>query len=323
MDPSILADPNIPPLEAVDRLSQTLEEFELNPRADPIISYSQASSALYEINNLARVFELLEYSPERIIEIFARIRRIMASSPLGYHMQNWPSGYHGDFEAVEYIASGINRAERGTLAFNLEQAILHSGIVQQHRYKLRRQSEAFSRALIHHGLKPRMLSLGYGGCRDLLPLMKALTQFEGELILNDIDPAALSFAGKRLSPATTRFQPLRANVLSAIRILRHDKRFDLVVAGGLFDYIPDRLLTLVLETVYHQLLASGGQFFFTNIAQGNLFRPLMSYAVNWQLIERSEMDIRNLCLDSSIPESCIDIERDESQLTWIVKVDKP
>ncbi len=310
-------------LEAVGSLSEAMEKLEAAPPTDPVVAYSQASSALYQINHLARTLEICNYPPNQIVEIFTRIRRIMATSPLGNHMQNWPSGYHGDFEAVEYIASGINRASTGTLAFGLEQAMLHSGIVQQHRYKLRRQSEAFSRALIHHRRSPRMLTLGCGGCRDLLPLLHELTHFQGELILNDIDPAALAFAGKRLSPSTTRYQPLRANVLSAIRILRHDKRFNLVVAGGLFDYIPDRLLKLILETVYHQLLAPGGEFFFTNIADGNLFRPLMSYAVNWQLIERSEVEIHRLCHESAIPEELVHIERDESQLTLIVRLNKP
>lgn len=258
-----------------------------------------------------------------IIEAFSRIRRIMATSPLGHHMQTWPSGYHGDFGAVEYIASGINRASPGTLAFYLEQAMLHSGIVQQHRYKLRHQSEAFLRALSEHRLRPRMLSVGCGGCRDLLPLLPTLQHFEGELILNDIDPAALAFAGTRLAAATKHFRPLRANVLSAIRILRREMPFHLVVAGGLFDYIPDRLLTLVLETIFHHLLISGGTLLFTNIADGNVFRPLMSYAVNWQLIERSEKEVRDLCHAASIPAEVIEIERDESQLTWIVKLRKP
>lgn len=42
--------------------------------------------------------------------------------------------------------------------------------------------------------------------------------------------------------------------------------------------IPDGLLTLVLQTVFHYLLAPAGEFFFTNIADGNSFRPLMSCA---------------------------------------------
>lgn len=96
-----------------------------------------------------------------------------------------------------------------------------------------------------------------------------------------------------------------------------------MVAGGLFDYLPDRFLVIVLETIFHHLLAAGGIFLFTNIADGNLYRPLMRYAVDWHLIERSEADLRSLCQASSIPADCMKIERDESQLTWIVRLRKP
>jgi hypothetical protein len=199
------------PLEAVADFSNALEYLEANPPLDATLFYSRASTALYEINGLARELQLSGMHADLIIEAFTRIRRIMATSPLGHHMQTWPSGYQGDFGAVEYIASGINRANPGTLAFYLEQAMLHSGIVQQHRYKLRHQSEAFLRALSEHRLRPRMLSVGCGGCRDLLPLLPTLQHFEGELILNDIDPSALAFASTRISAATKHFRPLRAN----------------------------------------------------------------------------------------------------------------
>lgn len=321
--PSTVTAARLHHLGAVDDFSDTLELLAAEPTPDPILGYSQASSALYTINTLARSLELSGLQPDQIIEAFTRIRRVFAASPLGHHMQTWPNGYQGDFGAVEYIAAGINRAQPATFAFNLERAMLHSGIVQQHRYKLRCQTEAFLRALAEQQLRPRMLSVGCGGCRDLLPLLPALHHFKGNLILNDIDPAALEFARKRLSPATNRFQMLCANVLKAIRLLRSEKPFNLVVAGGLFDYIPDRLLTLVVNTVFNHLLAPGGTFLFTNIADGNLFRPLMSYAVNWRLIERSETLIRDLCQASSVPEGCFEIERDESQLTCIVRLRRP
>ncbi len=237
-------------------------------------------------------------------------------------MQTWPSGQQGDFRVVEHLAAGINRAAPKTFAYDLEQAILHSGIVQQHRYKLRCQSEAVSLALLKYANRPRILSLGCGGYRDLLPLLSALRDFQGEIVLNDIDPAALELAAERLRPATERFHPICANILSLVRSLRYRKAFDLIVAGGLFDYVPDRLLKHVLKSLYRKLLAPGGTLLFTNINVGNPYRPIMTYAVDWQLIERSEANIGELCTESLVPSECVQIVRDESQLTWIVSLSK-
>ncbi|WP_419805036.1 class I SAM-dependent methyltransferase [Terriglobus sp.] len=307
---------------SVTDLSDKLDALEARYPLDPALAYSYACSALHEINSLARELELAGHSRAEIVMMFARIRRTMASSPLGFHMQNWPSGYHGDFGAVEYIASGVNRAQADTFAFSLEQAMLHSGIVQQHRYKLHCQSEAYLRAFGEHAFRPRILSVGCGGCRDLLPLLCVLRHFEGELVLNDIDAAALVFASERLRPATQHFRTVCANITSVVRLLRQEGRFDLIVAGGLFDYIPDRLLRHVLKGMYRDLLAPGGAMLFTNIDEGNPFRPLMTYAVDWELIERSREAIRALCEESSIPAECVEFEREESQLTWIVRLRK-
>ena len=49
----------------------------------------------------------------------------------------------------------------------------------------------------------------------------------------------------------------------------------------------------------------------------------MTYAVDWKLIERSETELYARCHASRIPKSCISMARDESQLTWIVRIQKP
>lgn len=309
--------------ESATELADYLEALSEAPALDPVLGYSQASSALYAVNNLARALELSGLQPGEITESFARIRDVFASTPLGRHMQNWPSGYCGDYGLVEYLASGNNRATPGTFAFYLERAMLDAAIVQQHQHKLRYQTEAFLRALSEHAFCPQLLSIGCGGCRDLLPILPVLHHFQGKLILNDMDAGALDFAAGRLLPATSRFRTVCANVLTAVRQLRSEGPFHLIVAGGLFDYIPDRLVSAVLEVIFHHLLLPGGAFLFTNIAEGNVFRPLMTYAVDWKLIERSEAEIYGLCHSSRIPNSCISTMRDESHLTWIVRIERP
>ncbi len=43
------------------------------------------------------------------------VRRIHARSAFVKRLQEWPRGYPGDFETVEYLCGGRSRAEEGTI----------------------------------------------------------------------------------------------------------------------------------------------------------------------------------------------------------------
>ncbi|HYI97941.1 MAG TPA: hypothetical protein VEX68_30665 [Bryobacteraceae bacterium] len=99
----------------------------------------------------------------------------------------------------------------------------------------------------------------------------------------------------------------------------------------------------MLKGIFFELLASNGSCVFTNIGQGNMFRPLMTYAAaNWSLLERSEDAINHICEEASIPICCVAIkpdwspelltgcmyfghlfDRDESHLALIVRITRP
>jgi hypothetical protein len=66
--------------------------------------------------------------------------------------------------------------------------------------------------------------------------------------------------------------------------------FDAVVVGGLFDYLPDRMIVKIVKYVYWEVLAIIGTLFFTNIRTDltlskNFF---FNQVLNWVLIEQSE-----------------------------------
>jgi hypothetical protein len=96
--------------------------------------------------------------------------------------------------------------------------------------------------------------------------------------------------------------------------------FDLVLAGGLFDYLEDRHAIHLIRTIYHRQLRDGGTFFFTNIARGNPFRCLIEYMGDWSLLERSEEDILQLCRQAGVPSESVTMRMDESGLALLVDV---
>lgn len=169
-----------------------------------------------------------------------------------------------------------------------------------------------------------MLSLGCGGCRDLGHLLHQLQGFQGEIVLNDTDSNALALAQARLSAVSAlRYQILALNALKAVRRLERETRtFRFVLAGGLFDYCSDRVVTSILRTTFHGLLEKDGVCMFTNILAGNRFRPWMEYAVSWKLIERSETQVMHLCKQADIPKTCISVATDDLKLALIVRVRK-
>jgi extracellular factor (EF) 3-hydroxypalmitic acid methyl ester biosynthesis protein len=62
------------------------------------------------------------------------------------------------------------------------------------------------------------------------------------------------------------------NVLRAIPALAAQGPYDLVLAGGLFDYLPDRVARFVIGKAMTRLCKPGGLFYFSNIGTGNPYR---------------------------------------------------
>ena len=107
---------------------------------------------------------------------------------------------------------------------------------------------------------------------DLRRVDPALLHPADRLVLNDVDPDALQYAPTHL-PAATRAQTAAApgNVLRTAAHLAADHGpFDLVLAGGLFDYLEERFAQALIRTT---LSRPGGTFCFSNIATPNLYPP--------------------------------------------------
>jgi extracellular factor (EF) 3-hydroxypalmitic acid methyl ester biosynthesis protein len=245
------------------------------------------------------------------------VRAIHARSPFVHRLQTWPRGYAGDFETVEYICNAVNRAPFGSVAYFCEQYSLTRGIAQQHRNKVQLQAARILQTIGRNPLQSRILSIACGSCPDLrsVPHLDALA---GEVWINDSDDAALDFAQSHLSGLGTRLHRVHGNALEMARSI--DERFDLVLAGGLFDYLPRAVAVRLIRSVARRLLAPGGVFFFTNIAAGNPYRPLIEHFGDWFLIERSEEEMLAMCDAAGLRREQVTISRESTGLTLIVEV---
>lgn len=263
------------------------------------------------------------FSREEIVDVLAPVRDIHARSPFVKRLQEWPRGYPGDFETVEYLCAGPKGRPAETIAEICEHYSLTRSVAQQHRNKVQHQATRIMRTMLDRPGDARIFSIACGSCPDFRSIASQLPTLLGELWLNDGDEDALEFSIRELAPVADRCQTIHGNALKVVRkAAQAGLRFDLVLAGGLFDYLPEKHAVYLIEHAY-SLLRPGGVFFFTNIAKGNPYRPLIEYFGDWFLLERSEEEIYEYCDAAGIPRDAVTITRDETGLALLIEVTKP
>jgi SAM-dependent methyltransferase len=307
---------------AVERLVAAVEEFRALESRTWFAREQTHHAALACVHQLcACILECEEAGLTRddIVTFLEPVRAIHRRSPFVSRLQEWPRKYPGDFETVEYIMNARNGAPENTLEWHCEEYSLNFSIAQQHRNKVQHQAERILRTL-SASRTPTILALACGSVPDVRKLLPMLLRSDARIVLNDADPAALAFAAEALCELGDRCEFVEGNALMVMRDLARMGHFDLVLAGGLFDYLKDRPASFLIHNVVSRLLRPDGSFFFTNIARGNPWRPLIEYFGDWFLIERSREQIEDLCLAAGISSRGIEISRDSTGLALLVDV---
>jgi extracellular factor (EF) 3-hydroxypalmitic acid methyl ester biosynthesis protein len=303
---------------AVDRFC-ALEQHA--PNISPSELYHSALSKLHDICAAVLRCEAAGLSHDSIVASLAGARKIHARSPFVRRLQDWPRGYPGDFETVAQIVRGSTEAAHSTLEATCESYSLNFPIAQQHRNKIHHQSHRLLSAMTRKPRASRILALACGGVPDFELIAAYLPNIAGELWLNDIDGDALDRAAEVLRSVADRCHFIKGN--GVLLAGSFPAPFDLILAGGLFDYLETPHAIRLIRTMYHDKLRPGGTFFFTNIARGNPFRCLIEYMGDWTLIERSEEDVLALCRRARIPAEAVSMRTDETGLALLVDVTKP
>jgi SAM-dependent methyltransferase len=255
--------------------------------------------------------------------VLEALRNVCMQSPFTKHVTEWPRGYAGDFSVIDQICWQRNHAKPGTLAFWVEQYSLGCGIAQQHRNKVSRQAGeilACAREKAAQRNEARIAILASGSSPDLQLIQTELSELPVHFVLVDSDPEAIKTAQERLPAIKNKIEFVCGSVLTNIAGLGRRNRFDLVVAGGLFDYLDDRAATFLIKTVCIRALADDGRFFFTNIGPDNPFADWTQYITNWWLIHRSESDVDNLVSKAEVNSILLEYDRDLSGLTLLVTI---
>jgi len=259
----------------------------------------------------------------RIEEIIKPARDIHSRSVFVKRMQDWPRKYPGDFETVEYICDLENKSTYGKIEYFIEEYALNSAMAQQHRNKVHRQSGMILDLLLNGNAGQKILSVGCGGSRDLFNIGKYICNIQFDLVLHDIESDALELSMKRLGNLKGKVHLVKGNFLQSLRTIETLGPFDLILAGGLFDYLSDKHISFFLKYAFNKFLIQNGTLFFTNIKKGNPYKVWQEYLANWKLIYRAEDEIVNLLTAAGFRADSFKIEKDETGLTFLVTVNCP
>ena len=159
--------------------------------------------------------------------------------------------------------SGQCVSSPGTLSYSLERYVLDCPASQQHRNKVAAQADAI-RSTIRTDQESSLLVIACGGCPDIRFALNDFRFFRGQLWLNDIDEGALDYSTGLIASVCPQVRAVRGNVIDLLKGGKSLPRFDLIVAGGLFDYLDDRVAKFVIKNAFSRL-SNNGRFFFTNI----------------------------------------------------------
>jgi extracellular factor (EF) 3-hydroxypalmitic acid methyl ester biosynthesis protein len=299
--------------DAARALQQAAEQLiRLPTRGSEGRLYHQTLAALHSLLGCAAAAAEagVPYPEMRAVTAEARAFHGRYSRTLA-HTQRWPRGYPGDFELIERLLDGDPGGEAGTLARTLETCVLQLPIVWQHRVKV-----AWQAGLVRRRLKGsdaiRVLSIGCGGARDLL-LLEPHELGRLEVVLNDLDADALTLSATRLAGGVRRLTCVRGNALRSATKMRAEGPFDVILVGGLLDYLPERAARTLLGHA-GEMLSPEGLLGATNIAAGNPWRLMLQLLADWTLIERSHDEMSRLM---SQPKLKASIALDDTRLTWL------
>lgn len=253
--------------------------------------------------------------PSALHSVIAPAVVLQGTSPFVRRLHEWPRGYPGDFETIEYILEGRNRAPVDSIAFDLERYVLNSAPACQHRNKVQLQAARIEQ-LCRATSKPRILVLAAGSAADLVQALPALVACGASVTINDADPAAIELCRRRLQAISAHATYIVGNALVITSRLAAGGPYDLIVAGGLFDYLPAAYVRRLVSRL-SSCLARSGSLYFSNIAAGNPYRSWMRYFGNWTLIERTEQEVRDLALMVGNG-AVVSIDRDITGLSLLV-----
>jgi SAM-dependent methyltransferase len=197
--------------------------------------------------------------------------------------------------------------------------------VRGRRELLRRELGALVRKSPSVG-RFHVMSLACGPALEFCDFLSACECREHvEALLVDIDAEALQRAGANVNRietgATIRF--MRENLIrwALGRVRQHFGLQDVIYSAGLTDYLGRSLFTALIRKCFEHL-KPGGTLIIGNFGPANPHRAFMDHLLKWELIHRSEADLRDIFEDTPFGGDAVEILMEKHGVNLFVRAVK-
>jgi len=300
------------------RITSTFEDFfnfiATEPSQD-IESYKKEFFARIE-----SIADLIDSSnqKEQLKEEFFKMCNPLEDSIMHKRTREKPLGYSGDFLLIDWIYTKKTAdSPRGKFFDQL----FHSFEASE---SVRNRKEFFIKKcqqIADNATGPvKILDLGCGSCRDVLEAFQSVSNHEN-LFFHCIDqePEAINYA-KDLFVDTPYYSHITFEQ-SNIFFIKRNQNYDYIWSAGLFDYLDDRTIKILLKKLW-KILTPGGKIIFGNFSPKNPTKKGMELVGKWYLIHRSAEQLLDISQGAGINYSKIEIESEPQGINLFCEIQK-
>ena len=286
---------------------------------DDLDIYHDVCAIVHEYSSAIKKLESEDCPKEEIKTYLTEARNLHSKSSFISRLQTWPRGYQGDFETIEYLCQGVNKAPNKTIEWHLENMALFGTIAQQHKNKLHWQAQSILDCLYNSVSEGNILIISCGGCVDLRSILSHLSNSNVNIVINDADDDAIHLAHESLDQCWDNIIPITGNCFKKLRDISKHGPYQLILTGGLFDYLSDKYICKLIKHL-NPLLAPKGRICFTNVLKPNPWRIWMEYFAEWTLIERNKEDFIRMFSNAGFDDLELKMLKDETSLTGLYEL---
>jgi SAM-dependent methyltransferase len=297
--------------KAFERFSQTLSK----------IGHSDLRIIKQDIfGQIDEITALIERDPDPDLcrEEFFRICGIFDQSPMHRRTRTKPLGYAGDYLVIDWIYTQ-KTADSG-LAKKIDE-LFHSYEAAQ---AVRNRKDYFVKLCAEmadeKNSRVDVLDLGCGSCRDVVEAFHACNngvQYHFHCV--DQEPEAIEYA-RSLIRGTEAESQIRLDCRNVFRF-EATEQYDLIWSAGLFDYISNRAVSLLIKKSW-RFLKEGGLFVFGNFGPENPTRKGMELVSRWNLLHRTADELIAICEDAGVAYSSLSVESEPLGINLFCKIKK-
>ena len=218
------------------------------------------------------------------------LREAIHLDPMCRHSFDKPRGYAGDAVLLDYIYRIRSVGEAPPLGRAVHEYAVNRPAACAVRHRRDWLAYALDRTVDQCGRGARVMSIACGHLREA-ELSAAVQQgWLSELVAVDADAQSLEVAVQANPDIVT---PAPISIGRLLGRAEAFGKFNFVYSAGLYDYLEPRVATRLTNCMF-SMLEPGGRLMFSNFLPQVLDAGYMESYMGWELIYRSQEDLRSL-----------------------------